>query len=59
MVFIRAPKIVRFGKDVRPIAWFNDEVTGVMAGNKIAVTFHPELSDDVRIHEYFVSLPVE
>jgi 5'-phosphate synthase pdxT subunit len=58
MVFIRAPKILKIGDNVQPIAWLDDEVTGVMAGNKIAVTFHPELSDDVRIHKYFVSLPV-
>jgi 5'-phosphate synthase pdxT subunit len=59
MVFIRAPKFLNYGVNVRPIAWLNDEVTGVMAGNKIAVTFHPELSDDVRIHKYFMSLPAE
>jgi 5'-phosphate synthase pdxT subunit len=59
MVFIRAPKIVRIGENIRPIAWLDDEVTGVMAGNKIAVTFHPELSNDMSIHKFFVSLPAE
>jgi len=59
MVFIRAPKIVTIGDNVRPIAWLDDEVTGVMAGNKIAVTFHPELGNDVSVHKFFVSLPVE
>ncbi len=56
MVFIRAPKITRMGKDVEPIAWLGDDITGVMAGNKIAFTFHPELSDSVRIHEFFTGL---
>ena len=59
MVFIRAPKIVRIGDNVRPIAWLDNEVTGVMAGNKIAVTFHPELGNDVSLHKYFVSLSAE
>ncbi len=57
MVFIRAPKIIKIGKNVKPIAWLGDEITGVMAGNKIALTFHPELSESETLHEYFISLP--
>ncbi len=56
MVFIRAPKITRMGKDVEPIAWLGDDITGVMSGNKIAFTFHPELSDSAGIHEFFTGL---
>ncbi len=56
LVFIRAPKITRMGKDVEPIAWLGDDITGVMAGNKIAFTFHPELSDSAKIHEFFAGL---
>ena len=56
MVFIRAPKITRMGKDVEPIAWLGDDITGVMAGNKMAFTFHPELSDSTGIHEFFTGL---
>ncbi len=56
MVFIRAPKITRMGKDVEPIAWLGDDITGVMSGNKIAFTFHPELSDSAGIHEFFIGL---
>lgn len=56
MVFIRAPKIVSFGKDVTPIAWLDDEVTGVAAGNKMALTFHPELAASGKFHEYFLGL---
>jgi 5'-phosphate synthase pdxT subunit len=56
MVFIRAPKIVKFGEGVKPIAWLGDEVTGVIAGNKIALTFHPELSGSTQLHEYFLGL---
>lgn len=56
MVFIRAPKIVTFGSAVKPIAWLGDEITGVICGNKMALTFHPELSGNTGLHEYFLGL---
>jgi 5'-phosphate synthase pdxT subunit len=56
MVFIRAPKIVEFGSDIKPIAWLGDEVTGVVSGNKMALTFHPELSGSNALHEHFLRL---
>jgi len=54
-VFIRAPKISKLGPDVQPLAYHEREV--VMAANDhiLAATFHPELTDDVRIHEYFIN----
>jgi pyridoxal 5'-phosphate synthase pdxT subunit len=56
MVFIRAPKIVGYSKDVKPIAWLGDEVTGVLSGNKLALTFHPELTGSTILHQYFMGL---
>ncbi len=56
MVFIRAPKIVEMGPNVKPIAWLGEEITGVISGNKLALTFHPELSGSVELHEYFLGL---
>ncbi len=56
MVFIRAPKIVKIGNSVKPIAWLNDDITGVISGNKLALTFHPELTASSKIHEYFIDL---
>jgi pyridoxal 5'-phosphate synthase pdxT subunit len=56
MVFIRAPKIARLGEKVKPIAWLDDEVVGVVSGNKMALTFHPELSGNTKVHEYFLDL---
>ncbi|WP_258085047.1 pyridoxal 5'-phosphate synthase glutaminase subunit PdxT [Thermococcus thermotolerans] len=54
-VFIRAPRIVELLNDkVRPIAWFGDRVVGVEAGNVIGLEFHPELTEDTRVHEYFL-----
>jgi len=53
-VFIRAPRIIEvFGK-TNPIAYYKDEVVGVEQGNIIGLAFHPELTDDTRLHEYFL-----
>lgn len=56
MVFIRAPRIINMGKKVKPIAWLNEEITGVISKNKIALTFHPELSDNTGFHEMLLGL---
>jgi len=60
MVFIRAPKIDRVGAGVEVIATEGkgkDEVPVlVRKGKTLAATFHPELSDDRRIHQYFLEL---
>jgi pyridoxal 5'-phosphate synthase pdxT subunit len=56
MVFIRAPKIERIGKDVEVIATEGKDPVLVRRGNTLAATFHPELSDDQRIHKYFLKL---
>jgi pyridoxal 5'-phosphate synthase pdxT subunit len=58
MVFIRAPKIERVGPEVEVIATEgkdNDPVA-VRQGKVMAATFHPELSDDTRVHESFLNL---
>ncbi len=55
-VFIRAPYIVNVGKNVTGLAYFQDKVTAVKESNVLACSFHPELTDDTRIHEYFLSL---
>ncbi|HKV90494.1 MAG TPA: pyridoxal 5'-phosphate synthase glutaminase subunit PdxT [Thermoplasmata archaeon] len=53
-VFIRAPRILEFGKKVRPFAWRDEEVVGVRHGTLWGLTFHPELSGDPRIAEAFL-----
>ena len=53
-VFIRAPQIERLGDEVKAIAWHGDDVVMVEQGNILAATFHPELTDSNRIHQYFV-----
>ncbi len=58
MVFIRAPKIERVGKGVEVIATEGKDNVPVLVrkGKTLAATFHPELSDDRRIHQYFLDL---
>jgi len=56
MVFIRAPKIERIGKGVEVIATEGSDPVAVRQGRAMAATFHPELSDDTRIHQAFLNL---
>lgn len=55
-VFIRAPVITRAGPDVEVLATFNGHIVAVRQGNVMALSFHPELTDDLRIHHYFLEL---
>jgi 5'-phosphate synthase pdxT subunit len=56
MVFIRAPKIERMGKDVEVLATEGSDPVVVRQGKTMAATFHPELSDDPRVHQLFLDL---
>ena len=53
-VFIRAPRIVRTGAGAEPIAWHGDEVVGVRQGRLVGICFHPELTQDLRFHRWFL-----
>jgi 5'-phosphate synthase pdxT subunit len=59
MVFIRAPKIERVGSKVEILATEGTDPVVVRQGNVMAATFHPELSEDVRIHQAFLDLVAE
>ncbi len=56
MVFIRAPKIERLGDGVEVVAREGHDAVMVRKGETLAATFHPELSDDPRIHQYFLDV---
>ena len=51
-VFIRAPAIKKIGDDVKPIAWKNKEIVGCISGRNMALTFHPELTNDAPQRSY-------
>ncbi len=55
-VFIRAPRIVEVGSSVDVVATHQGEPVAVRQGNLLGLTFHPELTDDSRIHEAFLDL---
>jgi 5'-phosphate synthase pdxT subunit len=56
MVFIRAPKIVRLGEQVTPLAACQGDIVLAQQGNVLVSTFHPELTSDRRVHRYFLQM---
>jgi pyridoxal 5'-phosphate synthase pdxT subunit len=56
MVFIRAPKIRRVGAGVEVVATEGNDPVAVRQGKVMAATFHPELSDDTRVHQAFLDI---
>jgi len=55
-VFIRAPAIIKAGSNVEILATFDDYIVAAQQDNIIALTFHPELTDDTKLHKYFLEL---
>ena len=56
-IFIRAPVVVRVGASVEVLASLDDgRPVAVQQGKMLATAFHPELTNDTRVHQYFVSL---
>jgi 5'-phosphate synthase pdxT subunit len=53
-VFIRAPRLTAAGKDVEVLAELNGEPVLLRQGRFLVATFHPELTDDTRVHELFL-----
>ena len=56
MVFIRAPRISRVGAAVETLATRNGDPTLVRQGRLLAATFHPELTEDLRVHQLFLEI---
>ncbi len=55
-VFIRAPVIRAVGEGVQVLAAHEGKIVAARQGNLLALAFHPELTEDARIHRYFLSL---
>ncbi len=56
-VFIRAPLVTRLGSRVEPLATLSDgRVVAARQDNLLVTSFHPELTDDPRMHRYFVDM---
>jgi 5'-phosphate synthase pdxT subunit len=58
-VFIRAPRIRQVGEHVEVLGELDGEPVLVRDGRLLLATFHPELTDDVRVHERFLELVEE
>jgi len=55
-VFIRAPRIERVGPDVEVVATHGGAPVAVRQGRLLGLSFHPELTDDLRLHQAFLDL---
>lgn len=55
-VFIRAPAIEKTWGKCMPLANFEGKIVAAKQNNLLATSFHPELTDDKRIHEFFLEL---
>lgn len=55
-VFIRAPLINEVGPGVDVLTVYNDEIVTAREGNLLVSSFHPELTDDFRLHQYFADM---
>lgn len=56
MVFIRAPYVENIKEGVEVLSVVNENITAVREKNTLAVSFHPELTDDTSVHEYFLDI---
>jgi len=58
-IFIRAPRVEAWGESVEPFAFLDNHPIMLRQNNVLVTSFHPELTDDTRIHEYFVQMVKE
>jgi pyridoxal 5'-phosphate synthase pdxT subunit len=58
-VFIRAPRVTEAGPDVEVLAEHDDTPVLLRDGRFLVASFHPELTDDTRVHERFLQLVEE
>lgn len=56
MVFIRAPYIERYGNGVEVLSTLDGHVVAARQQNMLVCSFHPELTEDTRIHQYWLSI---
>lgn len=56
MTFIRAPYIEMAAPEVKVMARVDDHIVGVQYGHQLAISFHPELDADNRLHQYFADM---
>ncbi|WP_312587945.1 pyridoxal 5'-phosphate synthase glutaminase subunit PdxT [Corynebacterium dentalis] len=55
-VFIRAPQIEEVGGDVQVLATVDERVVAARQNHVLVTSFHPELTEDLQVHQYFVEM---
>ena len=55
-IFIRAPSITGCTNEVEVLSKYNDSIVAARQKNILALAFHPELTEDYRIHHYFLKM---
>ena len=56
VTFIRGPIISSLGEDAEILATVDDQIVAAQEKNMLVTSFHPELTDDVRLHQYFINM---
>ena len=56
MTFIRGPIISSLGEGVEVLATVDDQIVAAQEKNMLVTSFHPELTDDARLHQYFINM---
>lgn len=56
MTFIRAPYIKSVSRQTEVLAEVDGHIVAAREGNQLVTSFHPELNDDTRMHEYFIEI---
>ena len=56
MTFIRGPIISSVGEGVEVLATVDDQIVAAQEKNMLVTSFHPELTDDVGLHQYFINM---
>ena len=56
MTFIRGPIISSLGEDAEILATVDDQIVAAQEKNMLVTSFHPELTDDARLHQYFINM---
>ena len=56
MIFIRGPIISSLGEDAEILATVDDQIVAAQEQNMLVTSFHPELTDDARLHQYFINM---
>lgn len=58
-VFIRAPHIMEVGNGSEVLSKYEDRIVAARQGHYLAASFHPELTEDIRMHQYFLEMVKE